>query len=145
MFFLNLLKIARGRALKVDEDGILVTVHRWYDRCMQVLHSMLSWKVCNTLYGDFNTYLYFIEVLSLIKIQQTPLFQFTLILANINLSSTPSFFWCYAHPSSVHLKSGDKMVLQQVISVSSSSPQVLWSYSGDFPPFKCAWGCYSCW
>lgn len=100
-------------------------------------------KSMQTLYGDFNTYLYFIEVLSLIKIQQTPLFQFKLILANINLSSTPSFFWCYAHPSSVHLRSGDKMVLQQVISVSSSSPQVLWSYSGDFPPFKSAWGCSS--
>lgn len=38
---------------------------------------------------------------------------------------------------------GDKMVLQQVINVSSSSPQVLWSYSGDFPPFKSAWGCSS--
>lgn len=49
-------------------------------------------KSMQTLYGDFNTYLYFIEVLSLIKIQQTPLFQFMLILANINLSSTPSFF-----------------------------------------------------
>lgn len=43
MFFLNLLEIASGLALKIDEGGILaVTVRRWYDRCMQVLHSMFS-------------------------------------------------------------------------------------------------------
>lgn len=68
-----MLEIVKKLALKIGE---VVTVHKGYDRCMRVLCSVFSLtESTKSLYGDFNTCLYFIQVLSPIKIQPTPLFQ----------------------------------------------------------------------